>query len=314
MEREKRMKTKQWLLALLALAALGGCMKPEYQASGGAPAVSPEMANSAGGAPAANMPADSAGEAKAIQAPTAAVTPAAPDRYLIRNAILTIEVKDARAANDRLIATVRAANGYVSNLQETVDPYGTRAITMQVRVPAKLFDSSMQQLASLGKIMSKQVTAEDVTEEYVDTESTVRNLKRTETRLLDHLTRTGKLSDTLLIEKELSRVRQEIERREGRLRFLSHRVSFSTIDVTLQEAARSQTAIPPQSYSSGKEASEASRSLVEFLRSVWTMVIWVGIWAVVWVPLALIGVWLIRLALSKSRQKLASDGRGGRDE
>jgi hypothetical protein len=221
-------------------------------------------------------------------APTANVTPAAPDRYLIRNAILVIEVKDARDSYNKLFSAVKDSNGYLSNLQETVDALGTRTITMQVRVPAKLFDSSMQSLSSLGKVMEKHVTAEDVTEEYVDTESTLRNLNRTEARLLEHLSRTGRLSDTLLVEKELTRVRQEIEQREGRLRFLSHRVQYSTLDVTLREEAKAQPIVPPASYSSGKEASEASRSLVEFLRGVWTMAIWIGVWAVVWVPLALI--------------------------
>lgn len=230
-------------------------------------------------------------------APSASLTPPAPDRYLIRNANLVIEVKDARVANDRLIAQVRAAGGYVSNLQENVDALGARTVTMQVRVPAKLFDSSMQELASLGKVMEKKVSAEDVTEEYVDTESTLRNFRKTEARLLDHLSRTGRLSDTLLIEKELTRVRQEIEQREGRLRFLAHRVEFSTIDLTLREEARSQATVPPESYSTGKEAATASRSLIEFLRSLWTMAIWVGIWAVVWLPLALLGFWIIRTAL-----------------
>lgn len=234
--------------------------------------------------------------AHASSSPTANITPAALDRYLIRNATLVIEVKDARAGYNTLFSAVKATKGYLSNLQETVDALGARTITMQVRVPSRLFDSSMQQLSSLGKVMEKHVSAEDVTEEYVDTESTLRNLNRTESRLLEHLGRTGRLSDTLLVEKELTRVRAEIEQREGRLRFLSHRVQFSTVDVTLREEAKAQPAVPPQSYSTGKEATDATRSLVEFLRSVWTTVIWIGIWAVVWVPIGLAGFWLARKA------------------
>ena len=76
----------------------------------------------------------------------------------------------------------------------------------------------MQQVEGLGKILDKQVNTEDVTEEFVDSSARVRNLKSAELRLLDHLTKTGKLSDTLLIEKELTRVRQEVEQIEGRLK------------------------------------------------------------------------------------------------
>jgi hypothetical protein len=226
--------------------------------------------------------------------PTANATPAAPDRYLIRNATLLLEVKDARAAHGRLTTDVQGAKGYLSNLQETVDALGTRTISLQVRVPANLFDGSMKSLSDLGKVMDRKVSAEDVTEDYVDTASTLRNLKRTEERLLAHLSRTSKLSDTLLVEKELTRVREEIEKNEGHMRFLSHRVQYSTIDVTLKEEAKAQAALPPTSYSSAKEATDASRSLVEFLRNVWTNVIWVGIWAVVWGPLMFIAGWVVR--------------------
>jgi hypothetical protein len=289
------------LVALLAVF-LGGCAKPGEYAPNASQGLAGEVSSSSAG-PQANGAATDATRAPAdAESPTANITPTSPDRYLIRNAALLIEVKDARVSNDSLIASVRAAKGYVSNLQETVDALGARTVTMQVRVPSSLFDSSMQQLAALGKVLSKHVSAEDVTEEYVDTESTVRNLKRTEARLLEHLNRTGKLSDTLLIEKELTRVRQEVEQREGRLRFLSHRVSFSTIDVTLQEAAKLQSAVPPESYSTAKEASDATRSLLSFGRALWTVVIWLGIWAVVWVPLALAGVWIGRKAMREYRK------------
>jgi hypothetical protein len=220
--------------------------------------------------------------------------PQSIDRYLIRNAILVLEVKDAKAAHERLLTSVKGTGGYLSNLQETVDGLGVRTITLQVRVPAGMFDGSMGRLAALGKVLERHVTAEDVTEEYVDTDSTVRNLKRTELRLLAHLSRTGKLSDTLLVENELTRVRAEIEQREGRLRFLSHRVSFSTVDVTLREEPKSLPMAPAQSYSSGKEASDAARSLVGFLQSVWSNAIWLGVWSVVWLPLALLGWLLVR--------------------
>jgi hypothetical protein len=225
-----------------------------------------------------------------------------PDRYLIKNATVTIEAEDVHKSTEKLLLSVRMAQGYVSNLQESVDALGSRAVTMQVRVPASGFDASMQQLASLGKMLDKQVTAEDVTEEFVDTASTLRNLKRTEDRLLEHLSRTGKLSDTLLIEKELTRVREEIEQREGRLRFLTHRIDYCTIAVTLKEKARAQAAVPPESFSTGKEATDATRSLVGFLRSVWSVIIWIGIWGIVWVPLVIIGFITMRTLRVRNRR------------
>src|SRR6185503_15131936 len=153
-------------------------------------------------------------------------------------------------------------------------------------------------LESLGKVLERQVTAEDVTEEFVDSQARLRNLKRTEARLLEHLGRTGKLSDTLLVEKELARVRQEAEQLEGRLRFLSHRIAFSTITVTLREAAREQALVPPEHYSGGKVASDATRNLVEFGQNLLSIAIWIGVWAIVWVPIVLLFWYALRRGIA----------------
>jgi hypothetical protein len=294
MELKRFSRSAVYVLAVIVLFGTG-CQGPKgapmYDSASGRNAKQVAMA---GGA--------SASEASKTKAPAIGADAAeSTDRYLIRNAILTIEAEDVRGATDRLIFAVRAAKGYVGNLQESVDGLGARSVSMEVRVPSSGFDRSMQELTALGKVLDKQVTAEDVTEEFVDTQSVLRNLKRTEGRLLEHLSKTGKLSDTLLIEKELTRVRQEIERNEGRMRFLSHRVAFSTINVTLRETARKQALVPPESFSTGQQVSDASRSLVEFLRGLWTMVIWVGIWAVVWLPIAVVLILWVRRERRKSQ-------------
>ena len=108
-------------------------------------------------------------------------------------------------------------------------------------------------------------------------------------RLLGHLSRSAKLADTLAVERELSRVRMEIERLEGRMRYLQHRIAYCTLDITLRPVARTQPLVPPQSFSSGKVASDAVRSLVGFAQRLWSLVIWLAVWAVVWLPLLLAG-------------------------
>jgi hypothetical protein len=230
--------------------------------------------------------------------PIAAIEAGTLDRYLIRNATLTLEARDVRQAASRLAAAVVAARGYVSESEEAVDELGSRSVTLSARVPYDRFDRVLREVEALGKVMERQISTEDVTEEFVDSKARLRNLKRAETRLLEHLGRTGRLADVLLVEKELNRVRGEIEQLEGRLRFLTHRVAFSTFAVTLGESARPQAIVPPESFSSGKEASAAVRSLVAFAQSLWTGALWIGIWSVVWLPLAL-AVWLFTRRLRR---------------
>jgi hypothetical protein len=221
----------------------------------------------------------------------AALSDTERDRYLIKNATITMEARDVRRASTALVAAVQAARGYVADTHESVDELGRRSITLEVRVPFGRFDRSLQQIEALGKVLEKQISVEDVTEEFVDSQAALRNLKRTEVRLLEHLNRTGRLADTLLVEKELTRVRGEIERLEGRLRFLAHRVLFSTLTITMSEAPRPEPVVPAATYSSGKQLSEAVRSLVAFGQVLWTGAIWLGIWSVVWAPVG-IAAWL----------------------
>jgi hypothetical protein len=98
------------------------------------------------------------------------------------------------------------------------------------------FEDALSGLTPIGKVESVNVSAEDVGEEYVDVDARMENARRLERRLIDLLgTRTGKLKDVLAVETELARVRGEIERYEGRMRYLKAHTATSTISVTVHE-------------------------------------------------------------------------------
>lgn len=249
-------------------------------------AASPASAPVAGGPGA--MLAASEGQAASPGTSLAQMEASRTQRYLIRDATVTMEARDVGKAVEVVKQAAVMAGGYVGNSNESMDPLGGKSVMLQVRVPAQKFDGLMSTLDTVGKVLTRNITSQDVTAEYVDTDSRVRNLKRTEERLLAHLGRSGKLSDTLSIERELTRVREEIEQATGRLRFLAGQVAFSTATVTITETARTRGLTPPESYSAGQTAGEATRSLVEFGRSVLGVIIWVVVYAVVWLPVALI--------------------------
>lgn len=298
------------LIGVAGVLLLAGCGKQErYETapSGGdamKTASNTQASDASGAAPSAPAAKESMARDDSAQKGTltpASLNDAQPDRYLIRNATLSIETPDVHKVAAQLVALAHAAQGYVSDSHETVDGLGAHEITLSLRVPAQRFEASMQQIEAQGKTLDKQVTTEDVTEEFVDSQARLRNLKSAELRLLDHLSKTGKLSDTLLIEKELTRERQEIEQIEGRLKFLAHRIAYSTFSLTVHETPRAQSIIPPQTFSGGKVASDAARSVVDFGQSLLGIVIWLAVWAVVWLPLAFAG----RLLLARRRHTTA---------
>ncbi|MEJ5252960.1 MAG: DUF4349 domain-containing protein [Chthonomonadetes bacterium] len=257
---------------------------PEYGGAPGAPSRSDPMT-----AKDTLTMIGAAGEGRESHITLASLTTGQPERYLIKTATVTLEVRETQKALQQLQAQIKENKGYIADLREWTDALGNQNATVIFRVPASRFEDVLNALKGLGKPMEVQVSSEDVTEEYVDIDARLRNLKRTEERLLGHLSRTGRLMDTLAVERELSRVRQEIEVLEGRLRFLKHRVAYCTITVTLRQSARTQPLVPPESFSTSEVASNAVRSLVAFAQGIWSVLIWLAVWAVVWLPLMAIG-------------------------
>ena len=155
---------------------------------------------------------------------------------IIRSGQASIEVDSLEPA----VATVRAlagrVGGYVANTTMQTGRGQLRSASLEVKIPADRFEEALTGLAPIGKLESVNVSAEDVGEEYVDVAARMANARRLESRLIDLLAaRTGKLKDVLDVEQELARVREEIERYEGRLRYLKAHAAFSTLTISVHE-------------------------------------------------------------------------------
>ena len=168
--------------------------------------------------------------------PQVANDPTAMPSMVIRTGQATIEVDSLEVAVASVQALAARSGGYIANSQMHTGGVGVRSATLEIRVPSQRFDALITGLPPIGKVESVNVSAQDVGEEFTDVTARVANGRRLEQRLIDLLaTRTGKLSDVLAIERELARVREEIERMEGRLRYLKAHVATSSLTVTVHE-------------------------------------------------------------------------------
>jgi hypothetical protein len=157
---------------------------------------------------------------------------------IVRSGQASIEVDSLEASMANLRRLVLRVGGFVGDASVQSGRNQLRSATLQLKVPADRFDDLTEGLSPLGKVQFVNVGAQDVSEEFVDLTARVANGHRLEERLIDLLrTRTGKLQDVLQVERELARVREEIERMEGRLRFLKSRAQMSTLSVNLFEPA-----------------------------------------------------------------------------
>jgi len=155
---------------------------------------------------------------------------------VIRNGQTSIEVDSLERAVAQVRLLAGRVGGYVANTTMQTGRGQLRAATLEVKIPADRFDDGLGGLSALGKLESVNVNAENVGEEFTDVTARMTNARRLETRLIDLLaTRTGKLKDVLDVEHELARVREEIERYEGRLRYLRAHAVLSTLTIYVHE-------------------------------------------------------------------------------
>jgi Domain of unknown function (DUF4349) len=159
-------------------------------------------------------------------------------RLIVRTGQASIEVDSLETSMALLRQIVQRAGGFVADASIQSGRNQIRSATLQLKVPASRFDDLTEGLRPLGRLQFVNVGAEDVSEEFVDLTARVANARRMEERLVEILrTRTGKLQDVLSVEREIARVREEIERMEGRVRFLKASAQLSTLSVNLYEPA-----------------------------------------------------------------------------
>jgi len=160
---------------------------------------------------------------------------AAPD-MVIRSGQANVEVDSLERAVAAVRALAERVGGYVANTTMQTGRNQLRVASLEVKIPAERFDEGLAALSPIGRLESVSVTAEDVGEEFVDVRARMENARRLEARLIDLIaTRTGKLADVLAVEQQLARVREEIERYDGRLRYLRAHAALSTLTVRVHE-------------------------------------------------------------------------------
>jgi hypothetical protein len=178
------------------------------------------------------------------QADAANTASQAIERKIIRNANLTVEVTSP-ADNQRKITSIAESHqGFVVTSEATQSTTDDKAkpevtINLVVRVPAAQFNQAMEEIrATATRVLQEKITGQDVTEEFIDLEARVKNQRALEAQFLEIMKRAGKVEDALEVQRQLADVRTEIEKLEGRKRFLENQASLSTISVTLQSATQ----------------------------------------------------------------------------
>jgi len=158
------------------------------------------------------------------------------DRKLVRRGTLELEVEDVERLVGTLDSLASSLTGFVADAQVSQNADGHHRASVTLRVPEAEFGAALAILKELGTVRGHAVTSEDVTKAYFDLETRLAVTRETEARLRELLANnTGKLSEVLQVERELSRVIGQIESMEGEKRYYDRQVALSTIVLTVYE-------------------------------------------------------------------------------
>ncbi|MCE5329272.1 DUF4349 domain-containing protein [bacterium] len=159
---------------------------------------------------------------------------------IIKSAAASIEVAKGTFEESMVKVTKIAEliGGYVSNTESYSDADGNLTSgRIIIRVPGEKFNNAVDEIKKAGELKSISISGQDVTQEYVDLESRLKNYEAQEKILLDLMNKSTSVKDSVEVQRELSNVQGEVEVIKGRMNYLDNMVGFSTIDVAIAEPA-----------------------------------------------------------------------------
>lgn len=329
------------LLAVIILAACGAAAPSapyDEGVSGSAgyaeapAAVAPEAKSMADSGVAESAPANNVATSLPTAAPLAPAvldpaaqgqnSPVTSSRMIIKNGEIRLLVADSEVALDRTTQIIGDLGGYiVSSRSWYQDWYGVnyKYISMTIGVPSDQFETALRRLRGLAvRVIDESAAGEDVTDQFVDLESEMKNLEATRNRIRSFLDQATTVEEALKVNQQLSEIEKQIEEIKGRMNYLSNRAAFSTININIEpelpEVTPTSTPTPtnsptprptstPTPWEPGKTFSAAGETVVDAYKWMIEVAIWIVVVVIpVLLPFALIiwGLW--KLSTRKSNK------------
>jgi uncharacterized protein DUF4349 len=225
-------------LKLEVLAVAISILLPACERAASPTATHAEASASASAASALGSSALSLAGAPPAQASAGAARSAVRERKLVRSAELRLEVSSYAAARARLDEALALAGGYVAEARVEHADGAVATASLELRLPAAELDGFVQRIAGLGSVLLEQIHSSEITDEYIDAAARLANQRRLEGRLVEFASaRTSDVKELLEVERELARVREDIEALEARIARYDSRVALSSVslDITSRE-------------------------------------------------------------------------------
>ncbi len=215
---------------------------------------------------------------------------------LIKRANLGLAVDSIDESIDAVTAIAQQQQGDLLNLQNQTpaSEYVRHTASIELRVPQANLEATLEALSALGTVQNQSLSAEDVSNQLVDFQARLRNLRRTEDMLLDIMERSGEMSEVLQVAQELSNIRASIEQIDAQLNDLQNRVAFSTISLTLEGAIANNLTERGFGTQLKDTWQGATQSMSKFTVDLMQLGIWLLVYSPYWFIPGAIAYWFLR--------------------
>jgi Domain of unknown function (DUF4349) len=278
--------------------SLNGCGKANVGPQNRMESLATE-AKPASSAPAAEM-ADSKSVSKADVMANKSVVPIPQKPQLIRTADLSLRLESIDKMVVQVRRIVQAKQGDIYNFQDD-RPQGNgerRRATLVLKVPSPALDETLAEIVKLGRVESQSIKSEDVTQQLVDTDARLKNLRQQEDLTRKIMDRSGSVKDILAVSQQLSQIREQIEQLDASVKSLRQQVGYSTINLNVEEVQSGNLA----GDSFGVQVSETWKNSTHSAGSLATNLALTLLWLLPFTPFMAVGAGGLYYVMQRRRK------------
>jgi len=220
---------------------------------------------------------------------------------IIQTGFLRLEVDQISKALDDIVVVVSKYSGFVISKNFTESTSGYKTGTAQIKVPVDKFSLAMTEIKGLANFVAQETAnSQDVTEEYTDLQSQLKNLQAEEAQYQVIMRQAVKIEDILSVASKLADVRGRIETIQGRIKYYDARTDYSIINIQLSE--EHLVNVPANKWRPWEDVKASAQKMVVQLQNFVTNIIGFVFWLLGSIPYLLLIViiyWLVRKVIKK---------------
>ena len=216
------------------------------------------------------------------------------NRLVITNSYLSLQVSKVAVVQKQVIKKAEELGGYMVN-SSIENPSDVASAIVTVRIPSKQLENALQYYRSLSiKVISENLQGDDVTDQYVDFAAQLKTYEKTKTIFEQMLDKATNIQDILEVQREIINVQSSIDSIKGQMDYLKKNAEMAKITLYLSTDELALPYAPTDTWRPSVIFKQAVRSLVGTVRRIGSLAIWIGVYAIIWVPILLIVLYIRR--------------------